>query len=140
VSRFFAAPLDSIGIAAHTATVMQLEAKFWSIFLAGVVWLVLPDPKKRLVAFAMASAGTRLGCTVSLCTVRAVAICHRHGRCLIRACLASGQSIVPGGIMVASSFRRRTRHPGISCPSGNPILRREITMKASHERNISVRT
>ena len=71
----FAAPLDSIvTFSCHTATVIQFEAKFWSIFLAGVVWLALKHPKKRLVAFAMASAGTRLGCTVTAC-------CLRDGAC-----------------------------------------------------------
>ena len=41
-------------------------------------------------------------------TKQAVAMCHRHGRCLIRACLASGDMIGPGGISVASSCIKRS--------------------------------
>ena len=47
-------------------------------------------------------------------SIRAVAMCHRHGHCLIRACLASGHMIGPRGISVASSCIKKKRRKGLS--------------------------
>jgi hypothetical protein len=79
----------------------------------------------------------------------AVAMCHRHprGRCCIRACRASGQSIVPGGISVACSCSRAVAlcHPKGRCSIiraclafGRSIVPEGITVASSCSRAVAL--